>query len=202
MTAYTITNNAAFGSKEITFDGIPSKEIREALKALKFRWHAVKKLWYGFAEESELNRICGGTAEAPQTEAKKESKKADSVNQYGVKVGDIFRSSWGYEETHNDFYQVIALVGSCSVRVRQIHPEIVREEATCSMAANFTYNLYTDKLHPYIEKSHNIKDQENGDLKKISVSKYDGSLRIKINSVQTAYLETEKENTLYESWYA
>jgi len=74
MTAYTITNNAAFGSKEITFDGIPSKEIREALKALKFKWHGIKKIWYGFAEESEIEKICGGASEAPKVETKKENK--------------------------------------------------------------------------------------------------------------------------------
>lgn len=48
---YTITHNETFGSLEITFDGKPSETIRAALKALRFRWHGVKKLWYGYADE-------------------------------------------------------------------------------------------------------------------------------------------------------
>lgn len=61
---YTITNNPQFDSLEITFDGKPSEEIRNALKALKFRWHGVKKCWYGFAAESEvINAILNNSTE-------------------------------------------------------------------------------------------------------------------------------------------
>lgn len=64
---YTITNNHKFNSLEITFDGIPTLAVRTALKALRFRWHSVKKCWYGYAAESEVvNAILGaGTEEAP-----------------------------------------------------------------------------------------------------------------------------------------
>lgn len=49
-----IRENTQFNSKEIYFTGKPSQEVRDALKALKFRWHSVKKCWYGFADESTL----------------------------------------------------------------------------------------------------------------------------------------------------
>lgn len=64
---YTITNNPQFNSLEITFDGKPSEEIRNALKALKFRWHSIKKCWYGYAAEHEVvNAILdNSTEEAP-----------------------------------------------------------------------------------------------------------------------------------------
>lgn len=39
---YTITTNPEFNSVEVIFDGKPCEEIRNALKALKFRWHSVK----------------------------------------------------------------------------------------------------------------------------------------------------------------
>ena len=61
---YTITKNNQFDSLEITFDGKPSEEIRNALKALKFRWHSVKKVWYGYAAEHEvINAILGNSTE-------------------------------------------------------------------------------------------------------------------------------------------
>lgn len=40
---YEIRKNHQFNSAEIYFDGKPSEEVRNALKALKFRWHSVKK---------------------------------------------------------------------------------------------------------------------------------------------------------------
>lgn len=49
---YEITNNTQYGSIEIYFDGKPAQAIRDALKQLHFRWHGVKKCWYGFAAES------------------------------------------------------------------------------------------------------------------------------------------------------
>lgn len=51
---YEIRSNAQFNSSEVYFDGKPSEAIREALKALKFRWHSVKKCWYGYAQEHEI----------------------------------------------------------------------------------------------------------------------------------------------------
>ena len=46
-----MTKNAQFNSVEITFDGKPCEAIRDALKALRFRWHNVRRVWYGYADE-------------------------------------------------------------------------------------------------------------------------------------------------------
>lgn len=206
-TAYTITNNAAFGSKEITFNGIPSKEIREALKTLKFRWHAVKKLWYGFADDETINKACGGSAEAteaPATTQKKE--KPQPVNKYGVKVGDFFSMSWGYEQTNQDFFQVIALVGASSVRIRQVDPEMINQDGSGynGMAADRTYRLDTSKILPPSHHTVFINDQENGDLKRLKSYAADGISNPQINmtSYADAHYCNEETLTVYESWYA
>lgn len=66
---YTIENNAQFGSKEIYFDGKPSEDVRSALKALRFRWHSVKKCWYGYADEHEVvNAILSTSSEESPAE--------------------------------------------------------------------------------------------------------------------------------------
>lgn len=54
MTNYTITNNDYFKSVEISFTEKPSEQIRNILKALRFRWHYTKKVWYGYANEQVL----------------------------------------------------------------------------------------------------------------------------------------------------
>ena len=43
-TNYEIRENREFASREVTFEGKPSAAVRTALKALKMRWHATKKM--------------------------------------------------------------------------------------------------------------------------------------------------------------
>ena len=57
---YEITLNQQFNSYEIKFDGKPADAIREALKALKFRWNPKKGVWYGFGEAEEVKKACDG----------------------------------------------------------------------------------------------------------------------------------------------
>ena len=51
---YHISENTEYNSREVYFSGKPAAETREALKALKMRWHGVKKCWYGYAAEHEI----------------------------------------------------------------------------------------------------------------------------------------------------
>ncbi len=52
--SYTINANAEFNSLEISFDAKPSEAVRSTLKALRFRWHVQKKVWYGKADETTI----------------------------------------------------------------------------------------------------------------------------------------------------
>lgn len=54
MTNYEIRENKQFNSREVYFDGKPSRATLDALKALKMRWNHVKSCWYGFAQECDL----------------------------------------------------------------------------------------------------------------------------------------------------
>jgi hypothetical protein len=89
---YTITANPTFNSLEIAFEGKPSEEIRQALKDLRFRWHGVKKVWYGYTDEATARAAIDGKPEE-KAPAKKAAASA-TVNKFGVKVGDIFSASW------------------------------------------------------------------------------------------------------------
>lgn len=183
---YTINRNEQFNSIEITFDGKPSEEVRNALKALHFRWHGVKKLWYGYKTEEEVTAaIEGGAVTEPD------------VNEFGVKVGDLFCMSWGYEQTNVDFFQVVALAGASSVRVRGVQPEMIEESATSSMSADRTYKTDTNgELLPPCSNVF-IHDNENGDIKRLKMS--DGKPYFKVDShFARKCSETE---TVYESWY-
>ena len=53
-----------------------------------------------------------------------EEKKARRAWVHDVKVGDIFRASWGYDQTNIDYYEVVKLVGKTMVEAREIEQEI------------------------------------------------------------------------------
>lgn len=54
MKNYEIRENHQYNSREVYFDGKPSRATLDALKALKMRWNHVKACWYGYAQEHEL----------------------------------------------------------------------------------------------------------------------------------------------------
>ena len=201
---YTITANPTFNSIEITFDSKPSDEIREALKALRFRWHKQKGLWYGYATEDEARAAIDGADTV--TEAKPEKAKATpaaAVNKFGVKVGDFFSASWGYEQTNADFFQVVALVGSSSIRVREVNPPIIEDKATGPMSCDRVYDIRnTGELLPPSPTSVFIKDQERGDLKRLKSYQADGSRpQFFLASFTDAHYCVGDTQKMYESWY-
>lgn len=46
--------------------------------------------------------------------------RAERAKPHRLQVGHILRSSWGYEQTNIDFYQVTALIGAHTVELRRI----------------------------------------------------------------------------------
>ena len=195
---YTISKNNQFNSFEISFDDKPSEEVRAALKALRFRWHSLKKVWYGFAPEEDIKKAIGGNTVYT---AKKDQKATEKVNKYGVKVGDIFSASWGYEQTNNDFFQVVALVGESSVRVREVNLPMISSKAVSSMSEDRTFSI-TGEILPAASHSVFIKDQDKGDLKRLKSYNKDGKHpQFYLSSFCDAHLVESDKITVYESWY-
>ena len=69
---FTITDNVERGSLEISFDSKPSDEVRNVLKENKFRWHKVKKVWFGYTDRQTITDALHAAYEA-------EAKPAESV---------------------------------------------------------------------------------------------------------------------------
>lgn len=213
MTTYRI--NEEFNGIEISFDSKPAAEIRSTLKANGFRWHKVKGLWYAknTPERLKIAENIGQleTAyeyaekireEEKQTPAYGKGKKV-KTNKFGVKVGDLFRTSWGYEQTNNDFFQVVELVGSMSVRVREVCPPVISREAVSGMSEDITIKNTSKLLQP-VNSSIFIKDQEKGDLKRLKSYAADGvsNPQFNLTSFADAWKVEADEITVYESWYA
>ena len=56
-------------------------------------------------------------------DAKEAAKRARKAVPRSLQVGDVLASSWGYDQTNVDFYQVVRLVGEKSVALREIKGE-------------------------------------------------------------------------------
>ena len=209
MTA-TMTLNSALNGIEITFPEKPSQNTLTALKTNGFRWHKQKKVWYAKQTPERLTvaqEITDGKEiTAAENTGKPTPKTKKKENIYGVKVGDIFSASWGYEQTNNNFFQVIALVGEKSVRVREVNPPIISRDPVSGMAEDRIYKL-TNEILPHAEYSVFIKDQENGDLKRIKPGYYKDPEEAKkhcyfdLSSYASAYKCNGETKKVYDSWY-
>jgi hypothetical protein len=69
-------------------------------------------------------------ASAQRSADERAAKVAKRAAGHKLKVGDVLVSSWGYDQTNVDYYEVTQLVGRSMVEVRQIRGE---SEATGDM---------------------------------------------------------------------
>lgn len=86
-----------------------------------------------------------------------------------VIVGDIFYSSWGYDQTNVDFYQVVK-VGPAMISMRKVHSKVVSrrgepQEYVEPVSNSFTGPVFNKKLN----------------------TSYDGRPMVKIESYAHAY---------------
>jgi hypothetical protein len=77
--AFTIAHNDQFNSVEVSFSGKPSAEVRDALKALRFRWHGVKRVWYGYATEEAVRAAIEGKSSEKTTNSAEAAPKASKA---------------------------------------------------------------------------------------------------------------------------
>lgn len=200
----TVTINKELNGIEITFNAKPERVVLDSLKGAGFRWHNAKKLWYAKNTEERLllaqniGDINEYVAQIKREEPKSETPKK---NKYGVQVGDIFSASWGYEQTNVDFFQVVELVGTSSVRVRGVSLPLVEEIAISGMSSDRVYKN-TKELLP-ARRNVFIEDDEHGDLKRLKSYAADGvsNPTFKLSSFADAHYCSGDTIKTYESWY-
>lgn len=133
------------------------------------------------------------------------SKKQAPVNKYGVKVGQIFSCSWGYDQTNVNFFQVVKLCGDSRVRVVEVRPECIETKAYSWASEDRTYKNTLEPL-PRVERPTWIEDQERGDLRLLrnwgSESDPDISFGVSSRSSHSAHMCCGETFTEYVSWYA
>lgn len=97
-----------------------------------FQGKATKPLWYhSFRDEASRKRLVDETTKSRQQSLDSKKQRMDDRRnfEHGLKVGDIFYSSWGYDQTNVDFYEVVGISGK-QVAIRQIHEKVVRSDTS------------------------------------------------------------------------
>lgn len=91
-----ITRNEQFNSYEIEFDGKPSEEIRTLLKANGYRWHGVRKIWYGYKDISD--KLNGEPITTEKTEEPQYNIDKNLIKEYAELYGRGNKSDAEYME--------------------------------------------------------------------------------------------------------
>lgn len=99
-----------------------------------------------------------------------------------VSVGDIFASSWGYEQTNVNFYQVISVHGKVTVTVRKIRASV-------------------NSTHPGRGYKIPLMNEFFGESLKRRVRDYHSVPAIDIESFETAYKASSEEQHEFTSYY-
>lgn len=78
-----------------------------------------------FNEEQRKQAFWNIIENTRSSKIRKEEGKERQTQATTLEVGDILDSSWGYEQTNVDFYQVTAVVGKRTIKIRKISHEMV-----------------------------------------------------------------------------
>ena len=90
--------------------------------AVAFHGRALKPDWqYRFRSIDDRDKRIHDFIDGRKVRAESMAKyKADRTKARALQVGDILESSWGYDQTNVDFYEVTALIGKLSVDLRTL----------------------------------------------------------------------------------
>jgi len=107
-----------------------SYEVQGVPYGICFVGKQSKPLWnYRFRNEAERQRRIDETVKDRKSalESKQKTLQERRDYQHDHKVGDIFRTSWGYDETHVEFYEVTEVRGKDLI-LREIAKDIVKTD--------------------------------------------------------------------------
>ena len=131
---FSITDNAEFGTLEITFDGKPPQAVRDAMKDKKFRWHKVKGVWYGKADRAE---IATAIQNAYAAEAKADTEVTENAKQrteteyiesaemvHSGRTSDVEGTRERTQEEDGNRSRVSEALGEARSKLQEIHDRL------------------------------------------------------------------------------
>jgi hypothetical protein len=173
--------------KRLSNNGLPAVTVNN-LRAKK-AWNAPIYNYY-FKDEAARdvwikNFVSNVTAHQKRIDDRKKERR-EFINP--AKIGDVLESSWGYEQTNVDYYQVTKVMGKM-VEIREIGARSVP-------GSTYSHGM-ADEVKP--AQNHFIADAKKLIKKVMPAGK--GEYAVSIASYANAYHISPEEKT-YRSWYA
>ena len=102
-------------------------------------------------------------------QARQERKdKRKLTRDHDIKVGDIFYTMWGYDQTNIDFYEVVAVRGS-RIDLRELHQQYVGHDGNYDSVVPATgENRFKD------DEIHTVSARADGTVTSLSSFEYPG----------------------------
>ena len=103
-------------------------EMGGVLYGVAFQGRGQKPIWqYRFRNENEFEKTVRNTIQNRQSDLEYKKKKQEERSSYrhDYQVGDFLYTSWGYDQTNIDFYQVVGITDK-SVVIREVASKVVR----------------------------------------------------------------------------
>jgi hypothetical protein len=97
---------------------------------IAFAGKSNKPLWnYRFRDDSQRQHRIDETVKSRRTVIERKQKEMQERRDYQhpYKIGDIFDTSWGYDQTNVDFYEVVDIRGKMLL-LREVGKIVAREE--------------------------------------------------------------------------
>lgn len=136
-----------------------------------FAGKSVKPLWhYAFQSPEARQKFIDQTITDRKARIKMVQDRRDERKawEHGLQVGDLLYSSWGYDQTNVDFYEVTAVSGKAVV-IREIETKVVRSGQGSEAVVGVPHRFVGEAM------------------KKIPIPSYKGEPAIKLNSFSHAY---------------
>jgi hypothetical protein len=123
------------GTEPVTPEGtdleIWTWEEGDKIYGIAFAGKSNKPLWnYRFmSEKSRAERIAQLVESRRQAMAEKAARAAaKKAFKHDLKVGDVLKASWGYDQTNVDFFEVVSTTEK-TVKVRPVGKSVVRSDS-------------------------------------------------------------------------
>ena len=99
------------------------------LQAVAFQGKARKPLWfYYFKTEQRRQKQIEDTIEMRKRilERKENERKERMEFQHSLQEGDFLYTSWGYDQTNVNFYQVVTVMSGKTIEIREVAKKVVK----------------------------------------------------------------------------
>lgn len=147
-------------------------EVNGKWYAIAYSGKRAKKDWhYSFKTRERVDAAVAQLLEGiKQSQDLKALQKAKRLQPHDVKVGEVFKCSWGYDQTNVDFFEVVGVTGSM-VEVRPI--------AQMSEETGFMSGECAPKVGLYIGETMRKKVSMSGDSPSIRIHSFANAYRMK-----------------------